>query len=105
MNLQEYTESNNINLLDVSESFNDSIVGNKTKENNKALPEYKESSDEDAYITSLKISGNITKQNMRVAWEGKFYDWFVSSGVSVDMKGLDSGPRILKYGVEFSYIA
>lgn len=102
---KEYTESNNINLLDVSESFNDSIVGNKTKENNKASSEYKETADEDAYITSLKISGNITKQNMRVAWEGKFYDWFVSSGVSVDMKGLDSGPRILKYGVEFSYIA
>lgn len=59
--------------------------------------------DNDEYISSLKISGSFTKKTLRLAWEGKFHDWFVSSGASIDMKGLGLGPRVLKYGVEFSY--
>lgn len=59
--------------------------------------------EDDEYVSSLKISGSLTKQNLRVAWEGKFYEWFVSSGASIDMKGIGSGPRVLKYGIEFSY--
>ena len=60
---------------------------------------------DDEYISSLKISGNVTKQNVRVAWEGKFYDWFISAGTSMDMKGASAAPRVLKYGVEFAYNA
>ena len=60
---------------------------------------------DDEYISSLKISGNVTKQNVRVAWEGKFYEWFISAGTSMDMKGASAAPRVLKYGVEFAYNA
>lgn len=59
--------------------------------------------EDDEYISSLKISGSLTKKSLRLAWEGKFYQWFVSSGASVDMIGIGDGPRVLKYGVEFSY--
>ncbi|ODQ44685.1 hypothetical protein PICMEDRAFT_36935 [Pichia membranifaciens NRRL Y-2026] len=62
-----------------------------------------EQEEKEEYISSLKVSGSITKQNLRVAWEGKFYEWFVSSGASIDMKGIGSGPRVLKYGIEFAY--
>lgn len=62
-----------------------------------------EQEENEEYISSLKVSGSITKQNLRVAWEGKFYEWFVSSGASIDMKGIGSGPRVLKYGIEFAY--
>lgn len=58
---------------------------------------------EEEYISSLKVSGSLTKQNLRVAWEGKFYQWFVSSGASIDMKRVGSGPQVLKYGIEFAY--
>lgn len=58
--------------------------------------------DED-YISSLKLSGSIGKKNLRLSWEGKFHDWIVSSGVSMDMKGQSASPRVLKYGIEFCY--
>ena len=62
-----------------------------------------EQEQKEEYISSLKVSGSLTKQNLRVAWEGKFYEWFVSSGASIDMRGIGSGPRVLKYGIEFAY--
>lgn len=66
-------------------------------------PETSATNQDDEYISSLKVSGSLTKRNLRIAWEGKFHDWFVSSGASFDMKGINSGPRVLKYGIEFSY--
>lgn len=59
--------------------------------------------DSSEYISSFKVSGSLTKQKIRFAWEGKFHDWFISSGASVDLKTLGSGPKVLKYGVEFAY--
>lgn len=59
--------------------------------------------DNDDYISSFKISGSLNEKKVRLAWEGKFQDWFISSGASVDLKTLGAAPKVLKYGVEFAY--
>lgn len=86
----EYTEKNKASILSQPSSLN----SNMKQETN---------TEEDEFISSFKVSGSPTKKNVRFVWEGKFYDWFVSSGAAIDFD--KTGPKVLKYGIEFSFNA
>jgi distribution and morphology protein 10 len=89
-----YNESNKTSLT----------TTNQIKSISQETPsDYITRTDNDDYISSFKLSGSVTKMNLRVSWEGKFHDWLISSGASVDMRPFGAGPKVLKYGVEFAY--
>lgn len=67
------------------------------------IKEFQELKSDNEYISSLKISGSLIKNTVRLAWEGKFHNWFISSGASVDMKSVGTSSSVLKYGIEFAY--
>lgn len=85
----EYTEKNKASF-----SRQDYMMSNIKK---------KPTNIEDEFISSFKISGSPTKKNIRLVWEGKFHDWFVSSGAAIDFDKI--GPKVMKYGIEFSFNA
>lgn len=87
----EYTEKNKATLLPKTEEFN------KVNENRKLQ------STNDEFISSFKISGSVMKKNLRLAWEGKFHDWFVSSGASIGADGNGTDLKVMKYGIEFAF--
>lgn len=62
---------------------------------------------DNSFISSLKISTSLHKGTTNLAWEGKFKDWLVSSGVIIDMFGNDrikgAPSKVVKYGLELQY--
>lgn len=56
---------------------------------------------DDEFISSLKLSTSVHKKTSTFAWEGKFKDWLISSGVSVDFK--HQVPKFKGYGIELQY--
>lgn len=56
---------------------------------------------DDEFISSLKLSTSIHKKTTTLAWEGKFKDWLISSGVSMNFS--EHVPKFKGYGVELQY--
>ncbi|GMM31987.1 Mdm10 protein [Martiniozyma asiatica (nom. inval.)] len=56
---------------------------------------------EEEFISSFKLAGSVSQKRAVVAWEGKFKDWLVSSGMTLQFTS--NVPKVHGWGIEFQY--